>query len=166
MTEELQTTTNMRNPWDHLFRNKLSDHAVVPSAQVWDRVRAGLTKKNNKPFLMRMAAAVLLAGVLTTTLVGLPSHDPISKASSTSSLGYKAEPKTNTVKPTNPSPQTVRAGKQQTTAQRVPGKKKQAVETNHEKIQIIENQNSVAQSVIRTEEPPQAVTSGTITTVS
>jgi len=157
----------MRNRLDHLFRNKLSDHAAVPSAQAWDRVRGGLTKKNNKPLLMRMAAAVLLAGMLTTTLLWLSSRDPISNASTSSSLGYKAEPKTNPSEPTNPSPQTVRAGKQKATAQRVPGKKKQTVETSHEKIQIIENQNSVAQSVIRTEEPPpQAVPSEMITTVS
>jgi len=144
----------MRNPLDHLFRNKLSDHAVVPSAQAWDRVRGGLTKKNDKLFLMRMAAAVLLAGVLTTTLLWLSSHDPISNASSTSSVGYKAEPKTNASKPMNPSPQALRDGKQQTTAQQVPGKKKQTVETNHEKIQVIENQNK---SVTKTEEPPPSL---------
>ncbi len=144
----------MRNQLDHLFRNKLSDHAVAPSAQAWDRVRDGLTKKNNKPLLMRMAAAVLLAGLLTTTLLWLSSHDPTSNASSTASLGHKAGPKTNTSKPTNPSPQALRAGKQKATAQRVPGKKKQIVETNHEKVQLIENQNK---SVTKTEEPPPSL---------
>ena len=68
----------MSNRLDQLFKNKLSDHTLTPSVNAWDRVKDSLAKKNNRPLMVRMAAAVLLAGALTTTLLWLSSKDHVS----------------------------------------------------------------------------------------
>ncbi|MBL7875985.1 MAG: hypothetical protein JNL53_09985 [Cyclobacteriaceae bacterium] len=56
----------MSNPIDQLFKNKLGEHRVAPSAEAWTKVEAGLSKKNNK-VLWRVAAVLALFGLLTTT---------------------------------------------------------------------------------------------------
>jgi hypothetical protein len=156
----------MRNRLDQLFKNKLSDHALAPSAYAWDRVKDGLAKKNNKPLLLRIAATVLLAGALTTTLFRLSSNDPVSNSSA--SLSKNEESKPNAVKRTNSSPPSTLAGKQKLAGQLVSkNKKKRPVEKNYEKVEVItEDQNSAAQFLI-TEEPQHSPPlSGSITTVT
>ncbi len=49
---------------DQLFKNSLSEHKVPPSPQAWEKVQAGLTKKNNKFFVWQMAAALVLFGAI------------------------------------------------------------------------------------------------------
>jgi hypothetical protein len=155
----------MRNRLDQLFKNKLSDHALGPSASAWDRVKDRLAKKNNKPLLLRIAAAVLLAGALTTTLFRLSSNDPVSN--SPASLSKNEESKPNAVKRTNPISPSTLAGKQKIAGQLVSkNKKKRPVEKNYEKVEVItEDQNSAAQFLI-TEEPHSPPLSGSITTVT
>lgn len=136
----------MRNRLDQLFKSKLSDHALAPSVNAWDRVKDGLAKKNNRPLMLRIAAAVMLVGALTTTLLWLSSRDPASNSSSSSTLGKNAESKTNTVKPTNPSPQSIDGEKQKTTRQLVSKEKRLPAERDDKKVRtIIEDQNNIAQ---------------------
>ncbi|MBX2915592.1 MAG: hypothetical protein KF856_10025 [Cyclobacteriaceae bacterium] len=47
------------NRIDELFKNKLANHPVAPSAEAWQKVEAGLTKKNNA-WVWRLAAALVL----------------------------------------------------------------------------------------------------------
>jgi len=58
----------MSNKVDRLFKDKLEEHTIQPSAQAWDKVEAHLGKKN-KMVVWRIAAGVVLLGVLT--FVGL-----------------------------------------------------------------------------------------------
>jgi hypothetical protein len=54
----------MENKLDKLFRDKLENHSVRPSASAWERVKVGTPKKNNTPvWAWRIAAAVALMGV-------------------------------------------------------------------------------------------------------
>lgn len=57
----------MSNPIDQLFKNKLGDLRATPSAEAWMKVEAGLSKKNNKVILWRIAAVLALFGLLTAT---------------------------------------------------------------------------------------------------
>ena len=153
----------MRNRLDQLFKNKLSDHTLTPSVNAWDRVKEGLAKKNNRPILFRMAAAILLAGALTTTLFWLSSEDQVPNLSSSSSLRKKPESITHAVKPANPSPQSISVENQKT-AERPVSKKNRLVRKDIEKVHtVIEEQNKVSPSVIA-EEPLQA--SGPVTAVA
>lgn len=52
------------NRIDELFKNKLANHQVAPSADAWQKVEAGLTKKNNA-WVWRLAAALVLFGLLS-----------------------------------------------------------------------------------------------------
>jgi len=50
---------------DQLFKDKLGDHRLPPSAEAWSKVEAGLSKKNNIVILWRAAAVFVLFGLLT-----------------------------------------------------------------------------------------------------
>lgn len=52
------------NRIDELFKNKLANHPVAPSADAWQKVEAGLTKKNNA-WVWRLAAALVLFGLVS-----------------------------------------------------------------------------------------------------
>ena len=141
----------MSNPLDQLFKNKLTDHTLAPSVNAWDRVRGGLAKKNNRPVLVRMAAAVLLVGALTTTLLWLSSNDPDSNVSS---ISKKGESKTDTANPI-PSSNPPAGVEKQSPAEKPVSKKKKATPLPIEKeIETsrtnVEDQNHVAQSEITT----------------
>lgn len=141
----------MRNRLDQLFKNKLSDHTLTPSVNAWDRVKEGLAKKNNRPILFRMAAAVLLAGALTTTLFWLSSEDHVPNLSSSSSQRKKPESITGAVKTANPPPQSISVENQKT-AERPVSKKNRPVSKDIEKVHtVIEEQNKVSPSVIAEE---------------
>jgi hypothetical protein len=56
---------NMDNRTDQLFKDKLGDHRLPPSAEAWSKVEAGLPKKNKLIILWRVAAAFVLFGLLT-----------------------------------------------------------------------------------------------------
>ena len=49
---------------DEFFREKLTDHSVVPPAGAWQRVEAGLAKKNNGFLWLRWAAVFLLGALV------------------------------------------------------------------------------------------------------
>ena len=52
------------NRIDDLFKNKLANHQVAPSADAWQKVETGLTKKNSA-WVWRLAAAFILFGLLS-----------------------------------------------------------------------------------------------------
>jgi len=55
----------MSNKIDKLFSRKLADHSLAPSANAWQKVEAGLSKKNNYVIAWRAAAVFVLIGLLT-----------------------------------------------------------------------------------------------------
>ena len=55
----------MSNKVDKLFKEKLEGHSIQPSAQAWEKVEGHLGKKNKMVLWLRVAAAVMLLGLLT-----------------------------------------------------------------------------------------------------
>ena len=76
----------MSNRMDKLFKDKLQADSLQPSAQAWEKVEAHLGKKNKMVVWLRVAASLVLLGLLT--VVVLNSFD-----------GYE-EPKEGIVKTT------------------------------------------------------------------
>ena len=54
----------MEKEMDELFRKKLEEHAIAPSRNTWERIEAGLSKKNKRVIIWRMAAVITLMGGL------------------------------------------------------------------------------------------------------
>jgi len=52
----------MSNRIDQLFKKKLVDHRLPPSAEAWSKIESGLSKKNNTVILWRAAAVWILCG--------------------------------------------------------------------------------------------------------
>lgn len=52
----------MNNRIDQLFKEKLGEHKVAPSAEAWEKVQAGLVKKNKRVIVWRLAAVLALFG--------------------------------------------------------------------------------------------------------
>jgi len=65
----------MSKRMDKLFKDKLTDHLQTPSENAWKRVEANLSKKNKGITWFRMAAALLVIGVVTATAVWIKSQD-------------------------------------------------------------------------------------------
>jgi len=55
---------------DEFFRGKLEEHASAPSAAAWEKIEAGLVKKNKTVLIWRMAAALALLGGLLWVGIG------------------------------------------------------------------------------------------------
>ena len=53
----------MNSQLDKFFKDKLADHTIAPSKEAWTKVESGLTKKNNNIIWLRVAAAILMAGL-------------------------------------------------------------------------------------------------------
>lgn len=52
------------NRIDEFFKTKLENHQLAPSADAWQKIEAGLTKKNSA-WIWRLAAAFILFGLLS-----------------------------------------------------------------------------------------------------
>jgi len=52
----------MSNRIDQLFKRKLGEHRIPPSAEAWSKIESGLSKKNNTVILWRAAAVLILCG--------------------------------------------------------------------------------------------------------
>jgi cytoskeletal protein RodZ len=68
----MEETTNKRedmNKVDKLFKDKLAEHSIQPSAQAWEKVEAHLGKKNRMVVWLRVAAALAVMGLLTFVVV-------------------------------------------------------------------------------------------------
>lgn len=68
----------MSNRIDQLFKEKLSDHKVAPSAEAWMKVQSGLVKKNKLVIVWRMAAVLVLFGALIGTWYFVSTDDTIA----------------------------------------------------------------------------------------
>ncbi|MEI9919802.1 MAG: hypothetical protein WDO14_13540 [Bacteroidota bacterium] len=55
----------MSNKLDKLFKEKLEENSLQPSAQAWEKVEAHLGKKNKMVLWLRVAAAIAVVGLLT-----------------------------------------------------------------------------------------------------
>jgi hypothetical protein len=139
----------MSNSLDQFFKDKLTDHALAPPASAWDRVKSGLSKKNNTPRVLRIAAALLLMGALTTALVwisgkGNSSESTLSKDGSSPQIA---------------APQQAPPVKKEL-AKRPPLKHKEIqvpAKTDYKKeVPIPDVEVAVAQSKARTEVEPQS----------
>lgn len=67
----------MSNRMDQLFKKKLGDHTLTPSADAWAKVEAGLSKKNKFVIFWRAAAAFILCGLLMGSWFYFQSKDEI-----------------------------------------------------------------------------------------
>ena len=56
------------NKLDELFKEKLSDYSVAPSAGAWQKIEPHLSKKNETMVWVRWAAVLLLGGLLLSAL--------------------------------------------------------------------------------------------------
>lgn len=65
----------MSNRMDQLFKKKLSDYALIPSADAWSKIETGLSKKNKFVIFWRAAAAFILCGLLVGSWVYFQSKD-------------------------------------------------------------------------------------------
>ncbi len=63
---------------DQFFKDALSEHKVSPSAEAWNKVRAGQTKKNKLIIVWRMAAVLLLMGALMGTWYFINSESELN----------------------------------------------------------------------------------------
>lgn len=60
----------MENKLDKLFRDKLEQHSVQPSANAWEKVAAGFPKKNSTiTWAWRIAAALVLMGSISILVI-------------------------------------------------------------------------------------------------
>jgi hypothetical protein len=80
----------MNSKVDKLFKTKLEEHTMAPSAKAWEKVEANLSKKNKPVIWFRIAAVLALAGLFTiaawkwtedTTpeLVSIPTEKPVEQ---------------------------------------------------------------------------------------
>ncbi len=89
----------MNNLLDQLFRSKLEDHATPAPAAAWSRIEKQLAKKNNTPWLVRIAASILLVSVIGGSWL-MNSRTADTKLQSAAPLAQKAE----TIKPSDAKP--------------------------------------------------------------
>ena len=63
------------NKLDEFLKKKVEDLAVEPRAEAWSKLESNLSKKNNGLIWFRAAAALMLVGLLVTTMVWLQKGD-------------------------------------------------------------------------------------------
>ena len=61
---------------DNLFNEKLADHAVAPSEGAWNRIEAGLSKKNSSLTWMRWAAILVPVAIVSLFFLYKPDQAP------------------------------------------------------------------------------------------
>jgi hypothetical protein len=64
------------NKLDKIFEERLSDHSTTPTAAAWDRIEAGLSKKNSGIVWMRWAAVLVPATVVAALWLNKPVETP------------------------------------------------------------------------------------------
>ncbi len=158
----------MRTRLDQLFKDKLSNHAETTSTDAWARVEARLSKKNKRLVWFRMAAGLLLAGALLTTISWLSLRQP---SSNSSQLSSKAASKKGETLHQATVGQPLNQKKQEVTTRRVIAKSNPVTipiaKTENKEPARIERKNVVAQIETKVEEQPQQqVTMENITVVS
>ncbi len=76
----------MGNRIDQLFKGKLEEYKIAPSAQAWKKVQAGLSKKNKMLIVWQLAAAFILFGLLTGAWNYFRDEDKVQPTQLTESI--------------------------------------------------------------------------------
>lgn len=84
----------MSNRIDQLFRSKLSEHSLPPSAEAWEKVNKSLSKKNSLIVFWRVAAVFALVGFLGAAWYFL--SQPLENSSQYMTQTVTPELRTNT----------------------------------------------------------------------
>jgi len=53
---------------DKLFKDKLENHSIPPAPQSWEKIHARISKKNRVSIVLKVAAAIAVAGLLLTVV--------------------------------------------------------------------------------------------------
>lgn len=102
----------MSNKVDKLFKDKLEGDSLQPSAHAWEKVEAHLGKKNKMVLWARVAAAVILLGLLTFAGINWIDEDAkkeivVKKESGVRSQGPVAVEKPKAIKKKKTQPKVV-----------------------------------------------------------
>jgi hypothetical protein len=114
---------------DELFQEKLNNHSVTPPAGAWQKIEAGLTKRNKPVLWLRWAAVFLLGGLLLSVLWLRREEAPVTITE-----------KKSLIQPKQETPSKVYVAKQEPEVRNSPMKKKnshpqtQPAVTNEDKI--------------------------------
>ena len=54
---------------DKFFKDNLGNHSIPPAPESWEKVESGLSKKNNLSLVLRVAAAIALAGMFVALMI-------------------------------------------------------------------------------------------------
>lgn len=131
----------MSNRIDQLFKNKLSEHKVSPSAEAWTKVQSGLSKKNKIIIAWRMAAVFVLMGALVGTWYFLNPNN-LNPSAQLTEIKELVTPDNNGIdKPIESTPEVVKPDLAQTS--QVKNRKKRNVNTSEKK----ETQDSKTESL-------------------
>jgi hypothetical protein len=86
--------TIMGNKLDKLFRDKLENHSMQPSAQAWEKVAASFPKKNNTiVWAWRIAAAVAIFGLIGWYALSDSEEQLVKRVAKETPALKKQEPK-------------------------------------------------------------------------
>jgi hypothetical protein len=113
----------MSNKVDKLFKDKLEEHSLQPSAQAWEKVEAHLGKKNKMVIWLRVAAVLMLFGVLT--FVGLNWNDEEPRKELVKESGVRSQESGVKEQKVEEKPSVI---EQHTTPKRVIRKKKKVID--------------------------------------
>lgn len=132
----------MSNRIDQLFKEKLSDHKVAPSAEAWMKVQSGLVKKNKLVIVWRMAAVLVLFGALIGTWYFLSPDETITTPQLTDKKEIVAPENDVIEKTIEPIQESIKSGIAQTSKSE---SKKKEIPNDEIKKEI---QNSVAENIV------------------
>lgn len=135
----------MENQTDKFFKEKLENHAMVPSANAWEKVENNLEKKSKPIIWWRAVAAILLIGALlglsywwTGEESGIPQLAEQKKADSKPETKTIEQTQTPEIDATKKSPEIIKKQLQQSiqkplaksTPTEITGKKMAVVQAN------------------------------------
>ena len=135
--------------FDDLFRSKLGDFEVQPSAEVWQNIDAELAGKKKKSVftLLSIAASVLI--LLTAGILFIPKKGAVKQGKPDTNVVAKANP--STVKPENVKPvNSPEAQQEQLAVVVTPVKNTMKVNQPKIKTNAVENKEQVNPSIAKT----------------
>lgn len=94
------------NKMDELFKNKLENHSLPPSAEAWEKVERQLEKKSKPVIWWRAAAAVLLVGAVGWWAYTWQTSNTVSQTVTTMDNPAAQSPAAIAKPPIDPSPST------------------------------------------------------------
>jgi hypothetical protein len=61
---------------DKFFKDNLGDHSIPPAPGSWEKVESRLSKKNNLSLVLKVAAAIAVAGMFVALMI-TQTHQPV-----------------------------------------------------------------------------------------